>query len=136
MSLKLHGYLDSSVPLIVFGHSLGELLLHHCSHCIFCCSHLNVIHNSGGIIAFELIKHIERFLPGGSSLRHAVLSSINSPTELLRKYADPASEVPKKHLMGDDLFIADMHALGGNCVYIIYVRLPLIFILHVLYIIM
>lgn len=69
---------------------------------------------SGGIIAFELAKYIEReYCDKFSSLNHVILSSINSPTALWQKYADPNSTVAKKHLMSDDMFIDEMHALGG-----------------------
>lgn len=48
-----------------------------------------------------------------SSLCHMILSSINTPTVLLSKYADPNSTTPKKHLMDDSEFIRDMTDLGG-----------------------
>ncbi|CAM9413109.1 unnamed protein product, partial [Ectocarpus fasciculatus] len=87
----LQGFLDSDIPLLFFGHSLG------------------------GIIAFELTKYIEEHhTHHPSALCHLVLSSINSPSVLLHKYADPASDEPKKHLLGDEQFIADMNALGGT----------------------
>lgn len=81
---------------------------------------------AGGIIAFELTKYIEEHhTHHPSALCHLVLSSINSPSVLLHKYADPASDEPKKHLLGDDQFIADMNALGGtiHIYYRIYIAL-------------